>query len=210
VAIISTRSRSNVNSAHRSRQFSAGRLLAAAALACAIGFASSSFSAEGEKFKPSIPDELGEAWDRLQQILQDWSGRMRERFGGRESTENRPAISQMLSYKDYLGLTPEQVKKLEQLRDNFQRQSIRNDADQRLVELDIVNLLDNPTLDVAKVEGKIREAEKLRADLRIARVKVIEQAKAVLTAEQRKKYLETVDSRAPRPPRASQNPPAKE
>ena len=186
------------------------RLTRVMMLTCCLGFAVPAVGADGEKFKPSIPDELSDAWERLQQVLQDWTGRLSERFGARESSESRPAISQILGYKDYLGLSPDQVKKLEQLRDNFQRQSIRNDADLRIVELDIATLLDNPTVDVAKVEAKIREAEKLRADLRIARIKVIEQAKAVLSAEQRKKYLDAIESRPGRPPRAGQNPPAKE
>jgi Spy/CpxP family protein refolding chaperone len=186
-----------------------GRLIVVSFLACCVGFAAPALGAEAEKFKQSMPEDLSDAWERLQQVLQEWGGRLKERFGARESAENRPAISQMLSYKEQLGLSPEQVKKLEQLRDNFQRQSIRNEADTRIVELDIAALLDSPTVDVAKVEAKIREAEKLRADLRIARIRAMEQAKAVLTAEQRKKFSESVESRPPRPPR-SQNPPAKE
>jgi Spy/CpxP family protein refolding chaperone len=166
--------------------------------------------AEPEKYKPSIPDEVSEAWERLQQLLQDWGDRVRQRFGGRETAEDRPAISQMLNNKDYLGLSPEQVKKLEQLRDSFERQKIRNDADARIVELDIASLLDSPTVDLPKVEAKIREAEKLRADLRIARIKIIEQAKAVLNPEQRKKFHEGIESHGVRPPRTGQNPPAKE
>jgi Spy/CpxP family protein refolding chaperone len=186
------------------------RLLLLMTLACALGIAVPAIGADAEKFKPSIPDELGDAWDRFQQVLQDWSGRLRERFGGRESAENRPVISQMLNSKDLLGLSPDQVKKLEQLRDNFQRQSIRNEADARIVELDIASLLDSPTVDIGKAEAKIREGEKLRADLRIARIKVIEQAKAVLTTEQRKKYYDSIESRAPRPPRNGQNSTSKE
>lgn len=182
------------------------RLLLVITLVCRVGFAVPAIGADAEKFQPSIPDELGDAWDRFQQVLQDWSGRLRERFGSRESSEGRPAISQMLSYKDYLALAPDQVKKLEQLRDSFQRQSIRNEADARIVELDIAALLDNPTVDVGKVEAKVREAEKLRADLRIARIRAIEQAKAVLTAEQRKKFSDSIEARGARPPRRGQNP----
>jgi Spy/CpxP family protein refolding chaperone len=63
---------------------------------------------------------------------------------------------------------------------------------------------------MAKVEAKIREAEKLRTELRIARVRAIEQAKAVLTSEQRKKFFEMTDSRSGRPPRSGQNPSATE
>jgi hypothetical protein len=184
-------------------------LLIVALLAWCLGFATPALGADAEKFRPSVPEELNEAWERLQQALQDWGGRLKERFGGRESSESQPAISQMLRYREYLGLSADQVKKLEQLRDGFQRQSIRNEADLRIVELDIEALLDNPTVEISKVEAKIREAEKLRADLRIARIKVIEQAKTVLTAEQRKKYTDSLDSRAPRP-RAGNNPAAKE
>ena len=156
-----------------------------------------------EPLKPSIPEEFADAWERLQRALQEWSGQLRERFGGRDSRDDQPVISQMLRYKDYLRLTGEQVKKLEQLRDAYQRQSIRTDADSRIMDLDIAALLDKPTVDVPKVEQKIREVEKMRADLRIARVRAVEQAKALLTAEQRKKFYESVE---PRPPRSGQNP----
>ena len=156
-----------------------------------------------EPSKPSIPEEFSDAWERLQRALQEWSGQLRERFGGRDSREDQPVISQILRYKDYLRLTGEQVKKLEQLRDNYQRQSIRTDADTRIMDLDIAALLDKPTVDVPKVEQKIREVEKMRADLRIARVRAVEQAKALLTAEQRKKFYESLE---PRPARSGQNP----
>ena len=40
-------------------------------------------------------------------------------------------------------------------------------------------------MDLAKVETKVREVAQLRADLRIARLRAVEQGKAVLTPEQR-------------------------
>lgn len=167
-------------------------------------------SAQTPGSQTTIPEDLSEAWDKLQRALQDWSGQLWERFGTRDSHENRPLISLMLSYQDYLRLTPEQVKKLEQLRDNFQRQSIRHDADTRILEVDIAELLDQPNVDMAKVETKVRAVEKLRADLRIARIRAVEQAKAVLTPEQRKKFYESIETRPTPTPRSGQNPPAKE
>ncbi|MGH7795469.1 MAG: Spy/CpxP family protein refolding chaperone [Candidatus Binatia bacterium] len=186
------------------------KLFLAGALAWALVLSPPVYSGETERPRLAIPEDLADAWERLQRALQDWGAQLQERFGSRDLREDRPVITQILNYKDYLRLSPEQVKKLEQLRDNFQRQSIRNEADARIIELDIGALLDAPTVDVAKVEAKIREAEKLRADLRIARVRAIEQAKAVLTAEQRKKFYDSTDSRAARPPRGSQNPSATE
>ncbi len=166
--------------------------------------------AQTERAQSALPEELAEAWEKVQRALQDWSGQLVERFGTRESRENRPVISLILNYKDYLRLSPEQVKKLEQLRDDFQRQSIRHDADTRILEVDIAELLDQPHVDIAKVEAKIRSVEKLRADLRIARIRAVERAKAVLNAEQRKKFDESIEPRPVREPRKGQNPPAKE
>jgi Spy/CpxP family protein refolding chaperone len=154
-----------------------------------------------------IPEELSETWERLQHALQDWSGRLWERFGSRGTREDRPVISQLLSNREILNLTADQVRKLEQLRDNFQRQAIRSDADLRIVELDIATLLNNEPVDMTKLEQKIRESEKLRTDLRIARIRAVEQARALLTGEQKKKLQELNPSARPsRPPRAGQNP----
>jgi hypothetical protein len=183
------------------------KLILAGALVFGLILNAPSHSAETETSKPLIPEELADAWERLQRALQDWGGQIRERFGARDSREDRPVISLILKYKDYLGLAGDQIKKLEQLRDNYQRLSIRTDADTRILELDVATLLDKPNVDVPKVEQKIREVEKLRADLRIARVRAVEQAKALLTAEQRKKFYETLE---PRPPRSGQNPSSKE
>jgi Spy/CpxP family protein refolding chaperone len=181
-------------------------LIIGAALAIAVTLGGRAYGADTEKSRSSIQEELTEAWERLQRAVQDWSGQFREQFGTRQSREDRPVISQLLSHRENLQLSSEQVKKLEQLRDNFQRQSIRNEADTRILDLDITALLENQSVDLPKVEQKIRESEKLRADLRIARIRAIEQAKAVLTAEQRKKFYESLESRAGRTPRTGQNP----
>jgi hypothetical protein len=172
------------------------RLLVGALLSGLI-LGSPVYSAETERSQSLIPEELADAWERLQRALQDWGGQIRERLGARDSREDRPVISLILSYKDSLRLSGEQVKKLEQLRDSFQRLSIRTEADTRILDLDVAALLDHPTVDLPKVEQKIRESEKLRADLRLARVRAVEQAKAVLTTEQRKKLYEIIQA----PPR---------
>jgi len=176
-----------------------------------LGANGAAMSAEPERSRTAVPEELSDAWERFQRALQEWGGRVWERFGGRDSRESRPVISQILSSKDALGLSAEQTRKLEQLRDDFQRQSIRNDADLKIIELDIAAALENDPVDMTKLEAKMREAERLRADIRIARIRAIEHAKALLTAEQKKKLQEmSRQTLAPRPPRFGQNPPATE
>jgi hypothetical protein len=149
-------------------------------------------SAEPERSRPPIPEELSESWERFQRALHEWGGRMWERLGPRGAREDRPVISQMLNNKEALGLSSDQVRRLEQLRDNFQRQTIRNEADLRIMELDIAALLDSEPV-------------------RIARIRAIEQGKALLNADQKKKLTELMrQSLTLQYPKASQNPSATE
>jgi Spy/CpxP family protein refolding chaperone len=168
-------------------------------------------SAEQERSRPAMPAELSNAWERLQRALNDWGGRLSERDGRRTAREDRPVISQMLNNKEALGLSADQVRHLEQLRDEFQRQTIRSEADLHIVELDIAALLDTEPVEMAKLETKIREEEKLRTDLRIERIRTIEQGKALLNAEQKKKLSDLMrQSPTSRSPKASEKPSAKE
>lgn len=180
-------------------------------LAVFLVFAVPTMAAEPEGLRPSVPEEIADAWERFQRALQEWGGRFLSGAGGRGSRENRPVISQILSHKEALELSADQVRKLEQLRDEFQRRSIRSEADLKIVEIDIAALLETEPVDMARLEAKVREGEKLRGELRIARIRAIEQARAVLNSEQKKKFqgLDPLPF-APRPPRSGQNPPAKE
>src|SRR5918999_1018436 len=77
----------------------------------------------------SAQEEFSETWDDI----------------GRVPREERPLISLMLRYRDKLGLSADQVRKLEQVRSEFERESIRRDADLRIAEMDVANLTDAPT-----------------------------------------------------------------
>jgi Spy/CpxP family protein refolding chaperone len=110
-------------------------------------------------------------------------GGMMERMMG--DPAERPLITIMLHHRTELGLSPDQVSRLETLRGDFTREAIRRGADIRIAELDVNSLLEQDPVDLGKVEAKVREVAQLRADLRIARLRAIEQGKAVLTPEQR-------------------------
>jgi Spy/CpxP family protein refolding chaperone len=115
------------------------------------------------------------------------------------SPAERPLITFILDHREQLALTPEQATRLETLRQEFTRETIRRDADLRIAEMDLAALLEQTPADLAKAEAKIRELEKLRADLRIARVRALEQGRAVLTPEQRTKLQALLGpGRAPR------------
>ena len=169
-----------------------GLLLALLALAAPAA------GAEPTATIPAAHEELGRTLDDLIGQLHDLGSRWREHFTPAPRGE-RPLITLMLRHKDELGLSPDQVQSLERLRAEFQREAIRRDADLRIAEMELGTLLEKDPADLAQVEGKVREIERLRADPRLARIRTIEQGKAQLTPGQRAK-LRTLLAE-PGPPR---------
>jgi Spy/CpxP family protein refolding chaperone len=93
----------------------------------------------------------------------------------------------MLRNRHELELSPQQVQDLEGLRDGYQRQAIRSEADIRIAEVDLQSLLKADPVDLEQVEAKLQKIEHLKTELRLERIRAIEQGKALLTHEQREK-----------------------
>lgn len=165
-------------------------------LLCVAGLPGSAFAVE--EAKPAAQEEIRRAWDELGRELRGLFTRWGQYFGS-AGPEERPLISLMLRNRDKLGLSAEQVRNLEQLRNEFEKASIRYSADLRIAEMDLKTLLEAPAVEMTKVEAEVREIERLRADLRLARIRAIEKGKEQLTAEQQKKFQELLgDSRLTR------------
>ncbi|HWO43147.1 MAG TPA: periplasmic heavy metal sensor [Candidatus Eisenbacteria bacterium] len=143
-----------------------------------------------DKITPAVHEELAQSWEDLGRQVRDWLGGWREHFAFPVPREERPLISTMLRHREKLGLSEGQARQLEQLRDNFHKESIRKEADLRVAEMDLKALLEAESVDMRKVEEKIREIERLKGDLRLARIRAIEKGKEQLTADQRKKLQE--------------------
>ena len=98
-----------------------------------------------------------------------------------------------LRHRQELALTPAQVENLRKLGTDAQRDAIKRLADRRLAELNLRTMMmpdpadANKPRDLSKIESKVREIEKLRADGRVARIRTMEQSRQVLTPEQRDK-----------------------
>jgi protein CpxP len=99
----------------------------------------------------------------------------------------RSVIFMALRNQKELGLSAQQVTSLQQLGLDARRASIKPRADAQLAKLDLFSLLRAEPVDMGKVEAKVREIERLKADGAIARIRTNEAAKAQLSAEQREK-----------------------
>jgi Spy/CpxP family protein refolding chaperone len=164
-------------------------------------------AAPAPAFHEDYSRAVGDALEQFRGLANQLSEHLRNTPGlGTTSTgpvpspAERPLITIILEHREQLALTQDQATRLETLRQEFTRETIRRDAELRIVEMDLAALLEQTPADLGKVEAKIRELEKLRADLRIARIRTLEQGRAVLTPEQRTK-LQALLGGAGRPAR---------
>jgi Spy/CpxP family protein refolding chaperone len=138
--------------------------------------------------RPTVHEEASSIWDEITNQFHDLGSRFREHFGpARETQGERPIISYMLRRRDDLKLSSEQVRNLERLRSDYDREAIKNEADLRVAEMDLADLLRADSVDLNKAETKVRDIERLRAELRFGRIRAIEQGKQILSQEQREK-----------------------
>lgn len=106
--------------------------------------------------------------------------------GGDAAGRERPQLTLALQHRAELGLTEPQGKTLESLVERF-----RGGAEQRVRELEaaeteLASLLKQDAA-ASPVEAQVRRIERLRADLRLERIRTIAEGRAALAPEQRAK-----------------------
>ncbi len=104
------------------------------------------------------------------------------------SLYERPLISEVLSVQQQLGLSADQVGRLQTLRTDFEKEAIKRSAEVQVAEVDLSSLLEADRLDLSKVEAQVKKIAALQAELRVARIKTLEQGRAVLTQDQWQKF----------------------
>ena len=109
------------------------------------------------------------------------------REGGWSSHEG-PLITIMLEHAQELGLTPDQERKLRDLRTEFAKEVERRTADIHVAEIELGSLLEQDKWDLAKIEPKVRQIATLQGDLRLTRIKTLAAGREVLTPEQLEKF----------------------
>jgi Spy/CpxP family protein refolding chaperone len=98
--------------------------------------------------------------------------------------------------KAELALSEGQEKQLKDILYQVTKTSIKQRADVRVAELELQQLLDADPVDMGKIEAKLKDIEGLRTALRLNLIKAHEQAKGVLSPEQRQKF-ERIHDRLP-------------
>ena len=104
--------------------------------------------------------------------------------GHRDLMEPGPMLRML---KTELALSEGQEKPLKDILYQVAKAQIKQRADVRVAELELQQLLEADPVEMGKVEAKVKEVEGLRTALRLNWIKAHEQAKSLLTPEQRQK-----------------------
>jgi len=128
-----------------------------------------------------------------------------------------PLLPLILAHGQELGLTPEQLQKLQELRTTFDKEAVARAAAIRAAEADLKGLLEKDQWDLPAIEAKAKQISNLQGDLRFAGIKTYAAGEALLTPEQLQK-LEAIGQwtppsggpapAGPRPPSSPGSPPA--
>ncbi|HSB78809.1 MAG TPA: periplasmic heavy metal sensor [Candidatus Methylomirabilis sp.] len=116
----------------------------------------------------------------------------------------RPLISEMLSLQEQLALSPAQVQRLQGLRSRFEKDGIRQQAEIQAAEVDLSDLQAASPPDLGKIEAQVAKIATLTGKLRFARIKTLEEGRAVLSQEQWQKFQAMAPGMGPRGPYGGQ------
>ena len=165
------------------------RTLSTAVLAAvlSLGLAGASWADNDESSRAPVPN-FPQIIEKMMEDAHFFGPRHRGRraMRGPRPFSARPLVSIALRNHEELKLTDDQMKRLKDIRDAFSKKAVKDRAEIKARGVDLKRALDADKLDLADVEKKIREISNMRVDLRIARLKAIQEGKSVLNDDQQK------------------------
>jgi Spy/CpxP family protein refolding chaperone len=91
-----------------------------------------------------------------------------------------------------LNLNEQQKTSIGAIRSSMMKETIRRTADIRIAQIELQDLLSQDPVDMKAVEAKVRQVGSLRTEMQLAHIKAMEDIKANLTPEQRKKLKDMI------------------
>lgn len=119
-------------------------------------------------------------------------GMMQGMMGGgmMDQMHKMPTPQMLLSLTDELKLDEEQIKSIQKIGFDLQKEVIRKNADRSIAGVELNALLCQDEIDLGQAQQKIQQIATLMGELRIAQIKASIEAKKVLTEEQQEKMKE--------------------
>jgi predicted nucleic acid-binding Zn-ribbon protein len=102
------------------------------------------------------------------------------------SVFNHSFLSLILKLQEKLNLSTEQIEKLKKLQSEFRKETLKENAELQVAEIELDELQLQDPLDLEKVNAKLKQIEAFKTNLRLAYIQTIENGKALLKPEQQK------------------------
>lgn len=109
------------------------------------------------------------------------------KYGIRLADKNLFPAPMLLKFKDDIGLTTEQVKRIEKIQETQKEYSIKKQADIDIKKLKLNTYLKEDRIERGKIENMVREIGNMRTDLQIQHINGLLDLRETLTPEQIKK-----------------------
>jgi Spy/CpxP family protein refolding chaperone len=92
----------------------------------------------------------------------------------------------------HLNLNEKQKATIRDTRSKFMKDAISKMAEVRIAKLELRDILAKEPANMQFVETKLKEIASLKVEMRLARIKAMEEVKAQLTPEQKKKFRDGI------------------
>lgn len=120
----------------------------------------------------------------------DLRGGMKEGMGGGMGDRMKEAEHHLSKALRGLNLDEQQKKMIHEIKSRIMKETIRKMADIRIARIEIKDLLLQDPADMKAVEAKVKQLGTMRTEMHLAHIKALEDIKAKLTPDQRKKFGE--------------------
>lgn len=108
----------------------------------------------------------------------------------------RHGVTLMLRNAEKLKLSKEQARQLEDIRANYTKDILRQEAELKIAEVDLDRLLKADDIDLSRTRDGLKKAEGIETEIRYLRLAAFSEARKALTDEQRQS-LKKLMERAP-------------
>lgn len=105
----------------------------------------------------------------------------------RERRKEDRVAKRILSLKNELGLTDQQVEKIKSVQLEFEKEWIRKNVDKKICQVELKSILRDSEVNFVKAKSEVREIAKLNENIMILRIELKENMYKILTKEQNEK-----------------------
>jgi Spy/CpxP family protein refolding chaperone len=91
-----------------------------------------------------------------------------------------------------LGLDEKQKEAIKEIKSKSMKDTIKRRADIQVARVEMKEILDRDVVDMGAAEAKLKQISSMMTEMRLSHIKTMEEVKAKLTPEQRKKFRENM------------------